>query len=208
MNNVRSEVNRAIWRLFKQHGITIPVAQQETRLLGPRARRPHPSGGVPGGVADPGARPGCGLTAEGLRAYVSLPISRTVEIPDNELTLSFVRASGPGGQNVNKVASAVQLRFDLAGSVALSAEVKARLRTLSGRRLTADGALLIIARNHRTQEHGASDARLAELVRRALIVPKTRKATAPPRAARERRLEGKARRQRAKRLRGRVSWQD
>ena len=139
-----------------------------------------------------------------------LPISRTVAIPDGELTLSFVRSAGPGGQNVNKVATAVQLRFDLAGSAALSPEVKARLRTLSGRRLTADGSLLIIARNHRTQEQNRREAqtRLAELVRRALLAPKARRATTPPRAARERRLEGKARRQRAKRLRARVSWED
>jgi ribosome-associated protein len=141
---------------------------------------------------------------------VPLPISRTMEIPDAELTLHFVRSSGPGGQNVNKVATAVQLRFDLAGSAVLSPEVKARLRALSGRRLTADGALLIIARNHRTQEQNRREAhaRLAELVRRALVAPKPRKATAPTRAARARRLEGKARRQRAKRLRATVGWED
>jgi ribosome-associated protein len=141
---------------------------------------------------------------------VPLPISRTIEIPDAELTLAFVRSSGPGGQNVNKVATAVQLRFDIARSRALSPEVKERLRTLSGRRLTADGALLIIARNHRTQEQNRREAqaRLADLVRRALVAPKPRKATAPTRGARERRLEGKARRQRAKRLRASVSWED
>jgi ribosome-associated protein len=141
---------------------------------------------------------------------VPLPISRTLEIPDHELTLAFVRSSGPGGQNVNKVATAVQLRFDIDASTALRPEVKARLRGLSGRRLTADGALLIIARNHRTQEQNRREAhrRLAELVRRALVAPKPRKATAPTRAARERRLEGKARRQRSKRLRARVSWED
>jgi ribosome-associated protein len=141
---------------------------------------------------------------------VPLPISPTIEIPDEELTLAFVRSSGPGGQNVNKVATAVQLRFDLAGSAALSPEVKARLRALSGRRLTADGSLLIVARNHRTQEQNRREAegRLAELVRRALVAPKARKATAPTRAARERRLEGKARRQRVKRLRARARWED
>jgi ribosome-associated protein len=141
---------------------------------------------------------------------VPLSISRTLEIPDDELTFAFVRSSGPGGQNVNKVATAVQLRFDLAGSAALGPEVKARLRALSGRRLTAVGALLIIARNHRTQEQNRREAegRLAELVRRALVAPKARKATAPTRAARERRLEGKGRQQRIKRLRARPRWDD
>ena len=133
-----------------------------------------------------------------------------LEIPDGELSLSFVRASGPGGQNVNKVASAVQLRFDLAGSAVLAPEVKARLRGLGGRRVTAEGALLIIARNHRTQEANRREAegRLAELIRRALPEPKARKPTRAPRAARERRLEGKARRQGTKRLRSRPRWED
>jgi ribosome-associated protein len=133
-----------------------------------------------------------------------------VEIPDAELSLSFVRSSGPGGQNVNKVASAVQLRFDLAHSAALTPAVKARLRALSGRRLTADGALLIIARNHRTQEHNRreAEARLADLVRRALIAPKRRVATRPTRAARERRLEHKALQGRAKRMRSKPGWDD
>ena len=121
-----------------------------------------------------------------------------------------MRSSGPGGQNVNKVASAVQLRFDLAGSSVLSEAVKARLRHLSGRRLTADGALLIVARTHRSQEQNRREAgeRLAELIRRALVTPKTRRATAPTRAARERRLESKNRTQRAKRLRSRPRWED
>ena len=80
-----------------------------------------------------------------------LAVSTALIIPDSDLSLAFVRAAGPGGQNVNKVASAVQLRFDLAGSAALDERVKQRLRALAGRRLTADGAILIIARNHRTQ---------------------------------------------------------
>ena len=139
-----------------------------------------------------------------------LPVNALVAIPDGELSWSFVRSSGPGGQNVNKVASAVQLRFDLAGSAALSPDVKTRLRALGGRRITADGALLIIARNHRTQEQNRREAgeRLVELVRRALIQPKARRPTAPTRAARERRLEGKTRVQRAKRLRARPRWDE
>ncbi|HTD31751.1 MAG TPA: alternative ribosome rescue aminoacyl-tRNA hydrolase ArfB [Steroidobacteraceae bacterium] len=139
-----------------------------------------------------------------------MPLSVTpgVEIPDSDVALSFVRSSGPGGQNVNKVASAVQLRFDLQRSTALAPEVKARLRALSGRRLTSEGAILIIARNHRTQESNRreAEARLTDLIKRALIPPKPRKATKPTRAARERRLEQKTQRRRTKRLRGKPGW--
>jgi ribosome-associated protein len=139
---------------------------------------------------------------------VPLSVTAGVEIPDSDVTLSFVRSSGPGGQNVNKVASAVQLRFDLQRSTALAPEVKARLRALSGRRLTSEGAILIIARNHRTQESNRreAEARLTDLIKRALIPPKPRKATKPTRAARERRLEQKTQRRRTKRLRGKPGW--
>lgn len=141
---------------------------------------------------------------------MTLEVEPGVSIPDSDLSFAFVRASGPGGQNVNKVSSAVQLRFDMAGSTALSDSVKSRLRALAGRRLTDDGAILIIARNQRSQEHNRREAleRLAELVRRALIVPKTRKATKPTRASKERRLEGKTRQQRTKLQRGKVRWDD
>jgi ribosome-associated protein len=139
---------------------------------------------------------------------VPLSVTPGVEIPDSDVALSFVRSSGPGGQNVNKVASAVQLRFDLQRSTALAPEVKARLRALSGRRLTSEGAILIIARNHRTQESNRreAEARLTDLIKRALIPPKLRKATKPTRAARERRLEQKTQRRRTKRLRGKPGW--
>jgi ribosome-associated protein len=139
---------------------------------------------------------------------VPLSVTPGVEIPDSDVALSFVRSSGPGGQNVNKVASAVQLRFDLQRSTALAPEVKARLRALSGRRLTSEGAILIIARNHRTQESNRreAEARLTDLIKRALIPPKPRKATKPTRAARERRLEQKTQRRRTKRLRGKPGW--
>ena len=141
---------------------------------------------------------------------MALSITAAVVIPDNELSLSFVRSSGPGGQNVNKLATAAQLRFDLAHSSVLAQGVKARLRALSGRRLTAEGSILIIARNHRTQEHNRREAegRLADLIRRALVAPKPRKATAPTRAARERRLEHKAQQRRTKRLRAQPRWDD
>ena len=141
---------------------------------------------------------------------MALEITPGVSIPDSDLSYSFVRASGPGGQNVNKVSSAVQLRFDMEGSTALSEPVKNRLRVLAGRRLTDDGAILIIARNQRSQDHNRREAheRLTDLVQRALVVPKTRRATKPTRASKERRLEGKTRKQQTKRQRSRVRWDD
>jgi len=137
-------------------------------------------------------------------------ITRNLWLPDRDLSWSFVRASGPGGQNVNKVATAAQLRFDLAGTQSLEPAVKARLRALAGRRVSEDGALIIVARNQRTQEGNRREAleRLADLVRRAQVAPKPRKATRPTRASRERRLEGKTQRQGTKRLRGRVRWEE
>ncbi len=138
-------------------------------------------------------------------------ISPALVIPDSDLSLSFVRASGPGGQNVNKVASAVQLRFDLDGTRALDERVKMRLRPLAGRRLTDDGAILIIARNHRTQEQNRREAfeRLAEMITRALIVPKVRKASKPTRAAKQRRLDHKSHNQRTKQLRKKnAGWEE
>jgi ribosome-associated protein len=133
-------------------------------------------------------------------------VRRLPELPEQDLQFQFVRGSGPGGQNVNKVATAAQLRFDLAGTQALSPAVKARLRTLAGHRITAEGTLLIIARNHRTQEGNRREAlqRLADLVARASIEPTIRRATRPSRASKQRRLEVKHERKRTKQLRGRV----
>lgn len=129
---------------------------------------------------------------------------------EKDLTWSFVRASGPGGQNVNKVATAAQLRFDLAGTQSLEPAVKQRLRSLAGRRVTEDGALIIVARSRRTQEGNRREAleRLAELVARALVAPKARKSTRPTRASRERRLASKTQRRTTKQLRSRVRWDD
>jgi len=141
---------------------------------------------------------------------MALEVTPSVVIPDTDLSFAFVRASGPGGQNVNKVSSAVQLRFDMQGSTALSDAVKSRLRSLAGRRVTDDGAILIIARNQRSQDQNRREAleRLAELIQRALVVPKARRATKPTRASRERRLDTKSRQQQTKQRRNKVRWDD
>ena len=133
-------------------------------------------------------------------------MKHTTPIPDADLQFQFVRASGPGGQNVNKVATAAQLRFDLAGTAALSPPVKARLRVLAGWRLGADGTLLINARNQRTQEGNRREAleRLQDLISRASVEPKTRRATRPTFGSKQRRLEGKTQHKRLKQLRSRV----
>lgn len=125
--------------------------------------------------------------------HEGLRVDARISIPDEELSESFVRASGPGGQNVNKVASAVELRFDVRNSPSLSPPVRRRLERLAGRRLTKDGVIVIRADRFRTQEMNRSDARdrLVELIREAATPPKPRIATKPPRAAKERRLKAK-----------------
>ena len=126
-----------------------------------------------------------------------------VAIPEEELDERFMQSSGPGGQNVNKVATAVQLRFDAARSPSLAPEVRRRLVRIAGTRATTDGVVVISARRFRTQEANRRDARarLAALVGQALAEPRPRQATRPTRAARERRLEDKARRGTVKRQR-------
>jgi ribosome-associated protein len=132
-----------------------------------------------------------------------IPINCHLFLDDSEIEESFVRASGPGGQNVNKVSSAVQLRFDLSGSRSLPEELRERLARLAGRRLTRDGVIVIIAQRYRTQERNRQDAleRLIALVRRAAEPPVPRRPTKPSRAAKERRLQAKAKRSAIKELR-------
>jgi ribosome-associated protein len=133
-----------------------------------------------------------------------IPVTPTIVLEDHEMSERFVRASGPGGQNVNKVATAVELRFDVAAS-SLPADVKARLKTIAGSRLTADGVLVIDSREHRTQVQNreAARERLVALIRQAAVRPRKRTPTKPGAGARERRLSAKKQRGDVKALRGR-----
>jgi len=131
-------------------------------------------------------------------------INEHIAIDDSEISESFIRASGPGGQNVNKLATAVQLRFDVRRSPSLPREVRARLERLAGRRLTREGVLVITAQRYRTQERNRDDAlaRLIALIQAAAVRPTPRRPTRPTFASKVRRLEGKKRRGGIKALRG------
>ena len=134
-------------------------------------------------------------------------ITRNIRIDEGEIQHEFIRSSGPGGQNVNKVATAVQLRFDVANSPSLPDDVRIRLTRLAGRRISEDGILIINARRFRTQERNRKDAigRLVGLIRKAAEKPKTRLKTRPTLTSKRRRLQAKRRHSEIKRMRRAVS---
>jgi ribosome-associated protein len=135
-------------------------------------------------------------------------ITDEISLDETELEEAFVRASGPGGQNVNKVSSAVQLRFDARRSPSLPNDVAVRLMRIAGKRLTKDGVLVIIAQQHRTQERNRLDARdrLFAMIREAAVRPVARRATKPTKASKKRRIEGKKLRSTVKSMRGKVAF--
>lgn len=130
-------------------------------------------------------------------------VTGRISLDPREIEISFIRASGPGGQHVNKVSSAVQLRFDVRGSQAYNDDVRARLEKLAGSRLTREGILVLTAQEHRSQERNREDAieRLVALIRAAAVVPKTRRPTRPTLGSKQRRLESKSKRSGVKNLR-------
>ncbi len=138
-----------------------------------------------------------------------LLITPQVVIGDEDLEWKFMRSSGPGGQNVNKVSSAVQLRFLLGRNTALPPAARQRLRRIAGQKFLDDGSILIAARSERSQEQNRREAleRLADMIRRALVEPKIRKKTRPTRASKERRIEAKKKRGSTKRQRRGSAWE-
>jgi ribosome-associated protein len=136
-----------------------------------------------------------------------LKIDDDLCIPDSEIELSAIRAQGPGGQNVNKVSSAIHLRFDIANSTTLGEDIRDRLLALNDRRISKTGVVIIKSQRYRNQDKNREDAlqRLTDLIREALVVKKPRKKTRPPRKVKEKRLEEKSRRARLKQSRGPVA---
>ncbi|MET3666488.1 alternative ribosome rescue aminoacyl-tRNA hydrolase ArfB [Caulobacter sp. 1776] len=139
-----------------------------------------------------------------------IEITSWLRIDEDELVWKATRASGPGGQHVNKTSTAIELRFDVRNSPALPEDVKARLETLAGSRLTQDGVLILFAQGSRSQEMNRQDAqeRLVDLIRRATEKPKPRKATKPTYSSKLKRLEGKTRRSGVKSMRGKPRGED